>query len=90
MKRARRMCKSCPFRGASEEDRFELAVVDPEAWPCHTEHPHGGGDTQCRGHFEARRKYPVLHHETMRWKAWVKDHDFHFGCEPMPNFRDPA
>lgn len=57
MIRARKMCKSCPFRGMDDEkERRVCASVEPENWPCHTEHPYGPGDIQCRGHWEARRK----------------------------------
>lgn len=70
MKRAARMCKSCPFRGIDESERSKWAVVEPENWPCHTEHPMGWGDTQCRGHFEAQRKYPPKPHELERLVKW--------------------
>lgn len=73
MQRAKRMCKTCPFRGVSESERYELALVEPEAWTCHSEHPHGWGDTQCRGHFEARRKYPVAEHEAAAFSAWQEE-----------------
>lgn len=59
MQRAQKQCQTCPFRGVSEHERRELAVVPPDYWECHTEAGYtGGSGIQCRGHWEARRKYP--------------------------------
>jgi hypothetical protein len=89
MTRARKMCKTCPFRGISESEKRELAVVDPDAWPCHTEHPFGDGDMQCRGHYEAQKKYPVLPHEAERWRSWVTAATDAIDCSrAVPKFRD--
>lgn len=73
MVRAKKMCATCPFRGMSAADRYENAVVPPDDWPCHTEHPIGWGETQCRGHYEARRKFPPAPHEVVRLKNWQRD-----------------
>lgn len=59
MIRARKQCKTCPFRGIGENERRELALIEPEEFPCHTEQGYiNECDIQCRGHWEARRKYP--------------------------------
>lgn len=59
MRRARKQCASCPFRGVSEAERKELAAVPAENWPCHTEQGFFAAcDIQCRGHWQAQRKYP--------------------------------
>ncbi len=58
MKRRSKMCASCPFRGADDAYKAECAEVQPWAWPCHTEVSYDTGSTiQCRGHYEARRKF---------------------------------
>lgn len=60
MRRARKMCKGCPFRGIDEVERAELAKITPENWPCHDEQGFWSEcDIQCRGHWEAQRRYPV-------------------------------
>jgi hypothetical protein len=60
MMRAQKMCPDCPFRGLDADERRELAMVPPEWWPCHTEQGFAGScDIQCRGHWEARRKFTV-------------------------------
>ena len=55
--RAVKQCPTCPFRGADERYRRECAEIDGEEWPCHTEDLHGQYGVQCRGHWEAQRKY---------------------------------
>jgi hypothetical protein len=76
-----------------QADRYENAVIDPVMWPCHTEHPMGlGGDTQCRGHYEARRRYPVKQHETKRLHAWQDEMGKAVAAGldvPLPPVRDP-
>lgn len=58
MRRANKQCKTCPFRGIDETERRELAKVPADWWPCHTEQGYAAGcDIQCRGHWEAQRKY---------------------------------
>lgn len=58
--RANKMCGTCPFRGADEDYKRECAHIPADAWPCHSEAlSDWDTDIQCRGHFEARRKYPV-------------------------------
>lgn len=61
MIRATKMCKTCPFRGIADDERREAAQIPPEDWPCHTEHAYtgfsGNCDIQCRGHWEAQRKF---------------------------------
>lgn len=38
-----------------------MAKVPAEDWPCHTEQGYWATcGIQCRGHWEAQRKYPVL------------------------------
>lgn len=60
MIRARRQCSTCPFRGIAEDERRELAKVPAEGWPCHSEQGYWAScDIQCRGHWEAQRKYPA-------------------------------
>jgi hypothetical protein len=60
MYRRQRMCESCPFRGADDAYKREAAPIPPDDWPCHSEGHFGqGSDIQCRGHFEARRKFPT-------------------------------
>ncbi len=62
MIRARKMCKTCPFRLRIERaERIELARLTPEEFPCHTEAGYSTTDIQCRGHWEVRRKFaPVF------------------------------
>ena len=61
MSRARKMCKGCPFRGIDEVERESLAKVPAENWPCHDEQGYWAScDIQCRGHWEAQRKYPAV------------------------------
>ena len=60
MRRATKMYKTCPFHGIDEAERKELAQVEPENWACHTEQGYYSScDIQCRGHWEAQRKYPA-------------------------------
>lgn len=58
MRRAARMCDTCPFRlPLSKAERQELAAVEPEGMPCHTEQGYAHWcDIECRGHWEARRQ----------------------------------
>ncbi len=58
MRRASRMCEGCPFRfPLSKAERRELAAVEPEGMPCHTEQGYDHWcDIECRGHWEARRQ----------------------------------
>lgn len=59
MIRASKMCRSCPFRGLPDNERADLAQVPAEEWPCHTEQGYDFAcDIQCRGHWEAQRKFP--------------------------------
>ena len=55
--RASKMCPSCPFRGADEAYKQECAEIEAREWPCHTEDLYGEAGIQCRGHWEARRKF---------------------------------
>lgn len=55
MIRAIKQCPSCPFRGLGNSERAELAKVPADWWPCHNEWPMA--DIQCRGHWEAQRKF---------------------------------
>jgi hypothetical protein len=59
MKRATRMCESCPFRiYLNTAEKRELAAIHPEEFPCHTEAGYySHSDIQCRGHWGVRRKY---------------------------------
>lgn len=58
MRRAQRMCETCPFRlRLSKREVRELAQLSPEEWPCHTEAGYTTTDIQCRGHWQARRKF---------------------------------
>jgi hypothetical protein len=58
MTRANKMCASCPFRGMPEPEKREMAKVPADWWPCHTEQGYAFEcDIQCRGHWEAQRKY---------------------------------
>lgn len=66
----RKMCETCPFRGISEAERKELAVVEPEAWGCHSENPYGWTDIQCRGHYAARKQYPPTQADIDALNAW--------------------
>ena len=60
MRRAVKMCKDCPFRGIDEAERKDLAKIQADDWPCHTEQGYAyTSDIQCRGHWEAQRKYPL-------------------------------
>lgn len=63
MIRRQSMCKTCIFRGIGDDDRAELAALEPSYVPCHTDCPMGG-DIQCRGHFEARRTLSSHHSNT--------------------------
>lgn len=52
------MCEECPFRDADEKQRQECAAVPPHWFTCHIEDgPNGQSEIQCRGHWEAQRKY---------------------------------
>lgn len=58
MIRAKKMCRTCPFRGIDDAERRELAQVPADEWPCHTEQGYSTySDIQCRGHWEAQRKF---------------------------------
>lgn len=58
MRRARKMCETCPFRlKLTEAERIELALLQPEEFTCHTEAGYTTTDIQCRGHWQVRRKY---------------------------------
>jgi hypothetical protein len=58
MRRAVKMCETCPFRlKLTKAERKELAVLEPEAFPCHTEAGYTSTDIQCRGHWQVRRKF---------------------------------
>ena len=59
MKRRHKMCASCPFRGADDDYKLESADIPADDWPCHSEGSHYGADSdiQCRGHYEAQRKF---------------------------------
>ena len=59
MIRARKQCKSCPFKGIDEATRLELAAIPPDEFTCHTldGYQPGSSGAQCRGHWEARRKF---------------------------------
>ena len=61
MVRRNRMCATCPFRGADDAYKRECSEIQPENWACHSE-GYFGADTniQCRGHYEARRKFTYL------------------------------
>lgn len=74
MGRRSKQCATCPFRHADEAYRKESAIIPAEDWPCHTEHPHGGGDTQCRGHYEAQRKYPPTADQVAELMRWREEH----------------
>lgn len=69
---AKKQCKSCPFRGISESERRELAVIPADEWPCHTLAPLGDGP-QCRGHYQARRKYPSTDEDLAKLRKWQKE-----------------
>lgn len=57
MIRSNKMCESCPFHlKMTREERAELAALQPEEFPCHTEAGYTTTDIQCRGHWEVRRK----------------------------------
>lgn len=52
------MCETCPFRlRISKAERRELAAIEPDGFPCHTEAGYTSTDIQCRGHWEVRRKF---------------------------------
>ena len=51
------MCKTCPFRGADEGYKRECADILAKDWPCHSEDVYGEAGIECRGHYEARRKF---------------------------------
>ena len=58
MQRAVHQCETCPFRDADEKYKRSSANIPAENWPCHTEAGYVGySDVQCRGHWEAARKY---------------------------------
>lgn len=61
LKRAKKMCEECPFHMIDEADK-KISAKD-ETFTCHMEDGPGGGisDIQCRGHWEARRKYKSEH-----------------------------
>lgn len=60
MRRRSKMCSTCPFRGADDAYKADSATIQPDDWPCHSEGHFGqGSDIQCRGHYEARRKFNV-------------------------------
>lgn len=60
MIRAQRMCDGCPFRlQMNNTERVELAALSPEEFPCHTEAGYTTSNIQCRGHWEARRKFAL-------------------------------
>lgn len=74
----RKQCASCPFRHADEDYRKESAITPAEDWPCHTEYPWGGGDIECRGHYEAQIKHPPSAEQVaalMRWRE-ERQNDF--------------
>jgi hypothetical protein len=53
-----KMCDNCPFRGADENYKREAAEITSDNWPCHEDAgPNNDPAPQCRGHYEARRKY---------------------------------
>lgn len=81
MKRADHMCESCPFRTMNRAEMREHAIIEPDAWPCHTLHPFGWGDTQCRGHYEARRKFPLKDDEVNRFLAWQDEFTAAFAAD---------
>lgn len=58
MRRAQRMCETCPFRlPLTRAERLELAAIEPEGMACHTEQGYWPScDIECRGHWEARRQ----------------------------------
>lgn len=70
MRRAARMCETCPFRlRLSRAERLELAALEPEAFPCHTEQGYASScDIQCRGHWQVQRKFSSAYAETMKEK----------------------
>lgn len=53
------MCEECPFRDVDEKEKQECAVIPAHVFTCHLEDGPGGGwsGIQCRGHWEAQRKY---------------------------------
>lgn len=59
IRRAKR-CLTCPFRGASDETKRSCAHIAAEDWPCHTEDMHADSGIQCRGHWEAQRRFGHL------------------------------
>ena len=54
------MCPTCPFRGADDSVKRSCATVRANDWPCHTEDIYGDAGVQCRGHYEAVRKFSSL------------------------------
>jgi hypothetical protein len=62
MRRAKRMCATCPFRlPLTKAERQELAAIEPEGFPCHTEQGYDSwSDIECRGHWEARRQFALF------------------------------
>lgn len=69
----KRRCESCPFRGASEAQKAQDAMVDPSQWGCHSEAAYGWTDIQCRGHHAARLKYPPSDDEIKAFEAWQSE-----------------
>lgn len=61
MRRAQKQCRACPFRIMTESERREMATVEAEQWACHTEQGYYAEcDIQCRGHWEAQRKFAAI------------------------------
>jgi len=60
MGRASKKCETCPFRDAAKDYAPSCAHISSEDWPCHTEDLHGDIGIQCRGHWQAVRKYGHL------------------------------
>jgi len=58
--RAPKRCKTCPFRGAGDDYKRSCAHIAPDDWPCHTEDLRGDTSIECRGHYEAQRRFGVL------------------------------
>lgn len=59
MGRRFKMCEECPFRGQDEQYKRECAEIPADWFACHMDAGWNGDDDapQCRGHYEARRKY---------------------------------
>lgn len=93
MKRREKMCSGCPFRGMSATEKREAALIDPVGWPCHEEGGYfGWSEIQCRGHFEACRKYPRSEADKDRFAKWQDDFNVAFGAgvtvDSLPVFVD--